>query len=469
LHACYELRPLISWEDGCTSQSLARQTEPQREPANHARTINQDHLIRQMLSRPNLNNRAYKIHGPIPTQHPHFPAILKLEMNNARQLSLLLVFRVTRTLSAGLIAVVFPYYVLTEFHYSAFTLGLIYAAATVATAAFALLFGYLADVWSRKWTLLLAGLLLPLGAVLAFSSGHLAILFAAAMLGGFSATGARASGAAGGAAQPVQNAVIADLTDLSNRTRYFAIFVFLSGLAGAGGMLMAKAVGGRDAFLAAFLVSGIGILFILPLTFPDRRSIRGSKLRLKSLKAIGKFSITGAVNGFSQGLIMPFLIPFFVIVYHIPRQRMAVYGFIAEILSSTALLLAPSIERSIGFVKGVAFTRGAGALLLLMLPLARNLPLALAIYVLTPTLRVVAVPAQQTALTAMVHENETARAMGVSQVARLSASTGAILFTGYAFGAEDIALPFYAYAAVIAFSLVLYFRFFGARPELRPD
>lgn len=392
-----------------------------------------------------------------------------MEMDNARQLSLLLVFRVTRTLSAGLIAVVFPYYVLTEFHYSAFTLGLIYAAATVATAIFALLLGYLADVWSRKWTLLLAGLLLPVGAVLAFLSGHLAVLFAAAMFGGFSATGARASGAAGGAAQPVQNAVIADLTDLSNRTRYFAIFVFLSGLAGAGGMLLAKAVGGRDAFLVAFLVSGAGLFAVLLLSFPDRPKVHGPKLRLKSLKVIGKFSITGAVNGFSQGLIMPFLIPFFVIVYHIPRQRMAVYGFVAEILSSTALLLAPSIERRMGFVKGVAFTRGAGALLLLLLPLTKNLPLALAIYVLTPTLRVVAVPAQQTALTAMVHEHETGRAMGVSQVARLSASTGAILFTGYAFSAEDIALPFYTYAAVIAFSLVLYFRFFGARPELRPE
>jgi hypothetical protein len=30
-------------------------------------------------------------------------------------------------------------------------------------------------------------------------------------------------------------------------------------------------------------------------------------------------------------------------------------------------------------------------------------------------------------------------------------------------------MPFYAYAAVIALSLVLYFRFFGARPELRPE
>jgi MFS family permease len=388
-------------------------------------------------------------------------------MDNARQLRLLLLFRLTRTLAAGLIAVAFPYYVLRQLHRGAFTLGMLYVAATIATAALALLLGHLADVWGRKGTLLLAGILLPAGAFVAFWSAHLAVLFAAAMLGGFSATAARASGAAGGAGVPVQSAIIADLTTLDNRTRYFSLFTFLSGLFGAGGMLMAKIVGGRDAFLAAGLISGAGVLLILLMKLPERK--REERRPMKSLKAIGKFSVTGAVNGFSQGLIMPYLIPFFVIVYHMARQRMAVWGFLAEVLSSIALLVAPFIERRIGFVKGVAFTRGLGALLLLLLPLTNSLRLALVVYLLTPALRVVAVPAQQTALTAMVHEGEIGRALGMSQVARLTASTGAIAFTGYAFGAEDIAMPFYAYAAVIGFSLMLYFRFFGARPELRPE
>jgi Major Facilitator Superfamily len=388
-------------------------------------------------------------------------------VNNTHQLRLLLLFRLTRTLAAGLISVAFPYYILTELHYSAFTLGILYSAATLSTAIFALLFGYLADVWGRKGTLLLAGILLPLGAVLAFWSGHLAVLFAAAMLGGFSATGARASGGAGGAGQPPQNAALSDLTTTENRTHYFSQFTFFSGLFGAGGMLLARVLGGRTAFLAAAIVSAVGIPFIFLMRFPHQT--RDDRVHAHSRKVIGKFSLTGAVNGFSQGLIIPFLIPFFVIVYHMPRPLMATWGFIAEILSSFILLGAPWIERKIGFVMGVAVTRGIGAVLLVLLPLIHDLPLALAIYLLTPALRVVAVPAQQTALTAMVREGETGRALGVSQVARLSGSAGAIVFTGYAFGADDIALPFYAYAAVIAFSLTLYFRFFGARPALRPE
>ena len=114
-------------------------------------------------------------------------------------------------------------------------------------------------------------------------------------------------------------------------------------------------------------------------------------------------------------------------------------------------------------------TRGVGAVLLLLLPLTRIFALALVVYMLTPALRIAAIPAQQTALTAMVHENEMGRALAMNQVARLTTSAGAVGFTGYMFDLSDIGLPFYAYAAITAVSLALYFRFFGANPELRPE
>jgi len=385
---------------------------------------------------------------------------------NSKQLALLILFRLTRSVAAGIIILVFPYYVLQSLHHSALELGLLYTSATIATAGFALLFGFLTDLWGHKGTLVLAGILLPAGALLAFSSGNLAVLFIATMLGGFSATGSRAAGSVGGAAQPIQTAVIADLTTIENRTFYLSLFTFLSGLLGAAGMLAARLFSPRDAFLAAAVISAAGLVFLLPMELAGKR---GEWKRMKSGKVIGKFSLTGALNGVSQGLIMPFLIPFFVIVYHVPKSRMAVYGFASELVAAFAILVAPRIERQFGFVKGVAVTRGAGALLLLLLPLTRIFALAVAIYMITPALRVVAVPAQQTALTAMVRESEMGRALAMNQVARLTASSGAVAFTGYMFDVSDIALPFYAYALVTGIGLVLYFKFFGARPELRVE
>ncbi|HEV2288639.1 MAG TPA: MFS transporter [Candidatus Acidoferrales bacterium] len=382
------------------------------------------------------------------------------------QLSYLIIFRLMRSFAAGIIILVLPYYVLGYLHYSVYTLGVLYAAATLATAVFALLFGFLTDLWGHKNTLLLVGLLLPIGAILAFASGRLPILFIASILGGFSATGSRAAGSVGGAAQPIQSAVIADLTSLQNRTFWFSLFTFLSGVVSAAGMLSARLFSPRDAFLAAAVVSGAGLVFLLPM----KLSMGGGRLNsLQSRKVIGKFSLTAAVNGISQGLVMPFLIPFFVIVYGVPKSRMSVYGFGSELIAAVAMLIAPALERRFGFVKGVAVTRGVGALLLLLLPLTRIFDLALVVYMLTPALRIAAIPAQQTALTAMVHENEMGRALAMNQVARLTTSAGAAGFTGYMFDLSDIGLPFYAYAAITAVSLVLYFRFFGANPELRAE
>lgn len=377
-----------------------------------------------------------------------------------------MLFRLTRSFSAGIIILVFPYYVLENLHYSATVLGLLYMAATLATAVFALLFGFLTDLWGRKGTLLLAGVLLPAGAFLVFASARLPVLFAGAMLGGFSATGSRAAGSVGGAAQPIQSAVIAEFTTLQNRTFWFSVFTFLSGVIGGAGMLAARLFDARNAIFWAAVISVVGLIFLAPVKPVDNP---GELRQLKSRVVIGKFSLTAAVNGLSQGLIMPFLIPFFVLIYHTPQSKMSIYGFGSELVAAVAILLAPAVEKRLGFVKGIAVTRGIGALLLLLLPLTRIFALALIVYLLTPALRILATPVQQTALTAMVNETEMGRALAMNQVARLATSAGAVAFTGYMFDLSEIALPFYGYAVLTCLSVSLYFRFFGAKPELSSE
>jgi len=386
--------------------------------------------------------------------------------HGARQLIFLMLFRLTRSFSAGIIILVFPYYVLENLHYSASVLGLLYMAATLSTAGFALLFGFLTDLWGRKGTLFLAGVLLPAGAFLVFASARLPMLFIGAMLGGFSATGSRAAGSVGGAAQPIQSAVIAEFTTLHNRTFWFSVFTFLSGVIGGAGMLAARLFDARNAILWAAVISAAGLVF---LAFVNPVDNPGELGRLKSRIVIGEFSLTAAVNGLSQGLIMPFLIPFFALVYHTPQAKMSLYGFGSEMVAAVAILLAPAVEKRLGFVKGIALTRGIGAVLLLLLPLTRIFTLALIVYLLTPALRILAVPVQQTALTAMVNETEMGRALAMNQVARLATSAGAVAFTGYMFDLSEIALPFYGYVVLTCLSVSLYFRFFGAKPELSPE
>lgn len=383
-------------------------------------------------------------------------------MKTSQYLFLLAVFRMSRSVAAGMIAIAFPYLVLTTLHHSALVLGLLYTAAALATAGLGLVVGFLADVWGQKRALVAVGLLLPLSSLLVFASGRLWMLFIACMVGGYSATGSLTGGGVGGAAQPVQVVTLAHLTTSENRTFIFSLFTFMGGTFAAVGALMARLFTIRDVFLAATLISFAGIAGLAPVQF---REYRGNIRRLSSKEIIGKFSLTGALNGFASGLVIPFMIPFFVIVYHVPKSQMSVYGFIAGFLGSVALLSASHLERLWGFVRSIALTRGLGAGLLILLPLTHVFLIALFIYFITPALRVMALPVQQAAITEMVNFDEVGRALGINQVARLAASSGAIGFTGYMFDIADIGLPFYAYAAVMACNIYLYFRFFSPLEE----
>ncbi len=383
-------------------------------------------------------------------------------MNSAqrrRQRAFLACYLSARSAAAGMISLAFPFLVLNDLHHSALTLGAIYAAACAAAAGQGLLIGVLSDVWSRTKTLWLAAVILPLSAVIVCFSTSLWALFLAAILGGYSATGSLMGGGVGGAAQPIQNAILTDLSASENRTKFFSWFMFLSGVAAAAGTLLTRLVSVRGAFWAAALISGAGMLFLVPLCLP----LPGGRLgRLKNGRVLGQFSVTGALNGLSQGLITPFLVPFFILVFHVSAKRMSVYGFVSGSLGALAILAGPALGRRLGFVRSIAWTRGLGAVLLMLMPLIRVLPFDLLVYFLTPTLRVAAVPVQKNAMAGMVDRAELGRVFGWNQVSRLAASAGAIFFTGAMFGLADIGFPFYCYGAIMAINIGLYFRFFGA-------
>ncbi len=375
----------------------------------------------------------------------------------SRQIFLVVAFRVLRSVSAGMITLAFPYLVLGELHYSAFRLGLIYTAATIATAGMGLFFGFLADVGGRKAALISVSILLPLSSLIVLLSTGLPALFAAAVLGGYSATGALAGGGVGGSAMPIQSALVADLTSGRKRTVYFAVIAFLGSIAAAFGSLLVRLMTLKLVFISATAISAVSVLTALPL---GRIGPRGNPRVLKSRVVIEKFTITGLLNGFSQGLVMPFLVPFFVIVYRLPMRQMASYAFISGIIGSFSLLLAPWLDRQVGFVKSITVTRGIGAALTALLPLVRVLPVSVAVYLLIPALRVTALPVQQKAMSEMVAPEELGRAFGINQITRLAASSGGTALAGYLLATPLLPLPFFMYGGIMAANVYLYRRFF---------
>ncbi len=377
-----------------------------------------------------------------------------------RGIYLIVVSRITRSIAAGMINIAFPYYVLVDLHQSAGMIGLMYVAATIATAVLSFLAGITTDVWGKRGTLFIASVLLPVSSALVYFSSSLWVVFLAAMVGGYSATGSLAGGGIGGAVQPIQNTVITELTPSEKRTKYFSFFTFLSGIVAAIGALFAKVFSVQDIFLIATVVAALGVV---ALPFIEVTESKGKLRVLKTKTTIGKFTLTGILNGFSQGLIVPFLIPFFLLVYDVPKSQMAEYAFLSGVVGSLAILAAPFLEKHLGFVKSMVWTRGIGTVLFILFPIIRFLPLAVLIYIFGPALRIMALPIQQAELTRRVDGDEMGRALGVNQVARLAASSAGTGIAGYLMDSALFEIPFFAYGVVMAANMYLYIRFFGEK------
>ena len=402
-------------------------------------------------------------------------------------ISLILVSRIFRNFAAGLVSVVFPYIILTNLHQGSFTLGLIYTVATIATAVFGFILGFSTDV-SPKTTLVLALALLPASTLmLSIFYNSLVAAFIAAIIGGYSQSGSISGGGVGGFIQPITSTITANLTGRSDRTFYFGLQSFLGGI---GLSIGAFAAGFPTIVDGLIIATAASCLSVLPAFFvrikkhsrrkeldeigtePDKKSNSGdiqeettpvrSRFGLKSANVIGKFSLTGMINGFGNGLIIPFLIPFFILTYGIPRLEMGEFAFVSSLIGSFALLLGPRLERGLGFLRGVVATRGATIVLALIFPFVHLLPASLAIYFVFPALKVVAFPVVQTAMTDMVARDELGRAFGINQGGRLAVTSGGIAFAGYEFDQSSYSIPFVGYAVSMGVYLLLYARFFSS-------
>ncbi len=387
-------------------------------------------------------------------------ATASLERSDWFSIGVLSVLRVFRSVAAGFINLMFPYFVVVQIYNKTpagyLTLGYIYVAATFASALLGFLMGYAADTLGRKATFLIALAMLPASTALLLVSQALPVVYLAAALGGYSATGSLAGGGVGGVVAPIQSALITDLSSRHDRTFLFGALAFISGIAAAFGALGAGFLGTQDVLLVATALGSISLV-LGPLVRDRTEPARGQRLRTAA--TIGKFSLTGILNGASQGLVTPFLIPFFILIYDVTQETMGVWATVSGIIAAFSLLLAPAIERRLGFLRSIYVTRGGTILLALAFPFIQLVPVSLALYCIFPSLRVMAVPVQQSAMMDMVSQGERGRALGINQGLRLAFSAVGTGFTGYEF-ASSIYLPFVVYAAVMGGNLVLYHFFF---------
>ncbi|MGC8848502.1 MAG: MFS transporter, partial [Conexivisphaera sp.] len=194
-----------------------------------------------------------------------------------RPLMVLAGMRVTRSLAAGIIYIIYPYIALKDLGLPARELGIIYAAAALATALLSILVGYAADLMGRRTSLYMASSLMVTSSLLLLLRIDIYTAVAAAILGGISATGTMGAGGVGGAVAPVQTAILADLTSREERTRYITWLNFGSTLASTAGLF----VGGiMDYEVGLATATALGLAALLSVALLDTPEVRARTARM---------------------------------------------------------------------------------------------------------------------------------------------------------------------------------------------
>jgi MFS family permease len=145
--------------------------------------------------------------------------------------------------------------------------------------------------------------------------------------------------------------------------------------------------------------------------------------------------------------------------------------FAANILAGISALSAARIAAKIGLINTMVFTHIPSNILLMLVPLMPNLPLAIIVLLLRFSISQMDVPTRQSYTMAVVSPDERSAAAGVTGIARTTGAALSPVFTGPLLASPALlSVPFFLAGGLkIVYDLLLYRRFRAARlPEEQP-
>lgn len=187
-----------------------------------------------------------------------------------------------------------------------------------------------------------------------------------------------------------------------------------------------------------------------PATWLGLHGSQGVVLRLSALFAL---------DAFGGGFILQSMVAYwFHIRYHVEPKLLGTIFFAANLLAAASALGAASLAKKFGLVNTMVFTHLPSNVLLILVPLMPNLPLAIGLLLIRFSISQMDVPTRQSYTMAVVHPNERSAASGITTVAR---SVGAALsptLAGFLFAQpEFMSYPMFIAGGVkIVYDLLLY-------------
>ncbi|MBI4115420.1 MAG: MFS transporter [Candidatus Omnitrophica bacterium] len=335
---------------------------------------------------------------------------------------------------------------------------------------------YLSEHWGRRTTLVILSFMMALGGILLVFVTRPSVIMVSAFFGMVNGMGRDR-----GAGLTVEQAMLPQTTTETKRTSTFAWY----NLVVDGGHALGALLGGFPAFLRSqagltFLASyqwtwalySVLCLLAGSLVFFLSRfvELKGSQpvqhLSSPSRLVVAKFAALSGLDSLGGGFLTSALLGYwFFMRFGVNESLLGPLFFLVRIANGLSHLGAAWIAKRIGLVNTMVFTHLPSSLLLMTVPFAPNLTVAIVLFLLRESLVEMDVPTRQSYIVAVVKEEERTRAAGITNLTRNVAWAVAPAVAGSLMRIFSLSAPLFIGPGLkIVYDLLLYRAFRHLRP-----
>jgi predicted MFS family arabinose efflux permease len=386
----------------------------------------------------------------------------------------ILVARGLRAFGDGFVALLVPIY-LYDLGFTALAIGAIVTSTLIGTALLTLWVGMAANRHSRRGLLLAAAVLMAAtGAGFAITTAFWPLLLIA-FIGTMNPTSGDAS-----IFLPLEHAALTQTVEPRRRTALFARYSVIGSLAGAIGVLAASLpdwaaawtgysrTGAVQSMFALYALLGIiSLLLYRPLSTaveaPDEaphRPLQQSKRMVYGLAAL--FGMDSFGTGF---LVQSLLALWLYQTFQLSVTTAASILFWSGICSTISYFAAVPIAKRIGLINTMVFTHLPSNILLILIPFAPDLTIAIALLLARSALSQMDVPTRASYVMAVVAPEERSAAASITAVPKTFAWAAGSLISGYLLTLSSFGWPLLIGGVVKgAYDILLLAKFHKVRP-----
>lgn len=397
----------------------------------------------------------------------------------------LFITRIARMFGYGFLSVVLVLY-LTQAGLSETQIGLLLTLTLIGDTIISLWLTTNADRIGRRRMLIVGAFLMVFAGVLFAVTRNFMFLLIAATIGVISPSGYEV-----GPFLSIEQAALSQIVSNETRTKIFAwynmvgSFATALGALGGGGLVQAlqdsgvSPLGSYRAIVIGYAVIGIMLAGLFTRLSPaveaqangdPPQSTSAFKTRFglhRSRGVVLKLSALFSIDAFAGGFVLQSILAYwFHVRFNVQPAILGSIFFGANILAGLSALTAAWVASKIGLIRTMVFTHIPSNLLLILVPLMPNLPLAITVLLLRFSISQMDVPTRQSYTMAVVAPDERSAAAGITGIARTTGASLSPVFTGPMLANTALlSFPFFISGGLkIIYDLLLYRSFKAIKP-----